>query len=192
MTALDQIAPYPKTEAEVTADKLARSFAVHAQVHWRMAIDHPDRDKAYESGLWVGQYFTLTFLLRELQQRAGRTAADEVARNLWAEIDAVDSIGGWVWNWLDGYGINQAKVNEIADKAMADSRTGRDRLEREVSASEQERALLAVERDALKDYLDEIAALLGVPDMPGRSPAERWGTATRKLAALVADGLGVS
>lgn len=120
MSTFDQIAPYPRSEHEATAKAMGRSFAVHAQVHWRMAIEHPEQEKARESARWVGQYFALAYLLRELQQRSGKEAADKVARDLWAELDAVAGMGGWVWHWLTEYGVNKTLLNQVIDDLMAE------------------------------------------------------------------------
>lgn len=118
---LDDIAPYPKRMQDVTADGMARHWAAFVQLHYRMSVEHPDRDKAKESIGWVTAYYGVTYLLRELQEHAGVRQANEVARTLWAEWDAGSGLGVDIWNWLvDDYAINPAEINEIAERLIAE------------------------------------------------------------------------
>lgn len=117
MNALDKIAPYPASEKEATAAAMARCYTAYAQLHFRISLDHHDRDQAARSSRSFVSCYGLAYLLRELEKHAGAEAANEVARNLWAEQDAGDGMGEWVWEWLEEYGIDPEAVNKIAEEA---------------------------------------------------------------------------
>lgn len=117
---LDSIAPYPTRVEDVTADAMARHFATFVQLHHRMAMDHRDRDQAMKSIGMVVAYYGITYLLRELEERAGTAQADEVARELWMAWTAGDGLGLDIWDWLvEEYGINPESVNKVAEDLMA-------------------------------------------------------------------------
>jgi len=121
--SLDDIAPYPTRLEDVTAEAMAKHFAAFTQLHFRVAMDHHDRDEAMESMKSVVSYYGITFLLRELEERAGSHQADEVARTLWEDWDAGSGLGGEIWEWLrDEYGVAPEKVNEIAADVIASSK----------------------------------------------------------------------
>ncbi len=119
--SIADLAPYPEREEDVTADGMARYWAAFCQLHHRMAMDHPDRDKAMKSLGMVVAYYGVTYLLRELEERAGTRQADEVAKILWSEWAAGSGIGSDVWLWLtDEYDIDPHRINRIAAQIIAD------------------------------------------------------------------------
>lgn len=126
MSPLDKIAPYPKTADEATAEAMARHMTAFAQLHWRIAMDHPDRDKARESINSFTSYYGITLLLREIPNAI---VADRVARELWEAWDSGQAIGADLWEWLGEYEIDPADVDAIAKQITepnpdADTQTG--------------------------------------------------------------------
>lgn len=115
MNALDKIAPYPKTAEEATAEAMARHLTAFAQLHWRVAMDHPDRDKSRESINSFTSYYAIAYLLREQPAAEG----DRVARELWEAWESGMVVGADLWEWLGEYEIDPADINEIAAKLIA-------------------------------------------------------------------------
>lgn len=101
-------APYPTAIEDVTADAMARHMAVQAQRSYVQFVGSSalSRDAmarfVYEWGV--------TFLLREFQERAGITAADAVARDLWDAWNDGDSPGEFLYEWLTEYGIDPESI----------------------------------------------------------------------------------
>ncbi len=122
---LDDITPYPRRAADVTAGGLARHSAAFAQLHHCIATDHPDSDVVEQSLDQVVAYYGITYLLRELIERAGTRQADEVARTLWAEWDTGSGMGPDIWGWLsEDYGIDPERINRLAQQIIADDLAG--------------------------------------------------------------------
>lgn len=117
MTALDQIAPYPKRKEEADAETMARYFTAHAQVHLRIALDHPDPKAARESFRAVSLYYALAYMLREQMPSLG----DSLARTIWVEWDDGTAMASDLWNWLREYEIDTAAVNKVAGQVIAES-----------------------------------------------------------------------
>lgn len=65
-------------------------------------------------------------------------------------------------------------------------------LEAELLSSEIERNDLAAESTTLRDYLAEIAALLGIRKEPGFPSGDRWAAVVERVRELAADGKGVA
>ena len=114
---INDLSPYPATVDEATAEVMARHFAAFTQLHWRMAMDHPDRDKARQSISMFTNCYAIAYLLREQPASEG----DRVARELWETWDSGMGVGVDVWNWLiDDYGIDPHTVNRIAARLIAE------------------------------------------------------------------------
>lgn len=134
MTTTDEFAPYPRTEDTVTADKLARSMAVAAQVAYTLVdATMGDRDAAEGPGgvhadtplaKALGKVARLTTsntverygivrLLRALIEHAPEHA-DEVARDLWQAWNDGSTLGEETWEWLAEYGIDADAVTQVA------------------------------------------------------------------------------
>jgi hypothetical protein len=105
----NNLAPYPTSVDDVTADKLARHLAVGAQRDLRATMDASDVTRDAMARLVYG--WGVTFLLRELQERAGVTVADAVAQDLWEAWEDGSSLGEFLWEWLTEYGIDPEAVN---------------------------------------------------------------------------------
>jgi hypothetical protein len=106
--ATSQLAPWPTSAEDVTADKLARHLAVGAQRTLRTTMDAPDVNRDAMARLVYG--WGVTFLLRELQERSGVTIADAVAQDLWEAWEDGSSLGEFLWEWLTEYGIDPEAV----------------------------------------------------------------------------------
>lgn len=110
---LNDIAPYPQDQDEVTAEKLTRNLAVYAQANFRWMLDDASDGKRREAMMQVVNLYGLVKILRAFTERDPE-GADEVARELWADWDAGDSLGEWLWEWLTEYGIDPEQVAEAA------------------------------------------------------------------------------
>lgn len=102
------LAPYPSSVEDVTADKFARHLAVAAQHSFRTTINAAGLDRT-AMALFV-QEWSVVYLLRELQERAGVMIADAVARDLWEAWEDGSGLGEWLWEWLTEYGIDPEAV----------------------------------------------------------------------------------
>lgn len=114
---LNDITPYPKAAKEATADVMGRHFTAFAQLHWRIAMDHPDRDNARQSINMFTNCYGIAYLLREQPASEG----DRVARELWETWESGHGVGIDIWDWLtDEYGIDPERINEIAARLIAE------------------------------------------------------------------------
>lgn len=106
MTALEEIAPYPQNEDEVTAENLAKNLGVYAQLNHRRLLDlETSKDDQHEAVIQVVNLYGLVKLLRAFTA-SNPEAADAAARELWADWDAGDSLGEWLWEWLSEWRID--------------------------------------------------------------------------------------
>lgn len=121
MSALDKIAPYPKSVKDATAETMARHFTAFAQMHWRLATDHPSADNARQSTNMAIAYYGLAYLLREMPARDG----DRVATSLWETWDSGMGVGVDLWEWLAEYEIDPASVNRVAAEAAQAQKGGK-------------------------------------------------------------------
>lgn len=119
MTKLNDLAPYPQTEDAATAEAMAKNHAVRTQANFVRALDlpsgHPDEKSAFNT---LVSNFAIVYLLRALAEHAP-DHADEVARGLWSEWNAGDSLGEWTWEWLTGWGIDPNQVNRIVEETQS-------------------------------------------------------------------------
>lgn len=116
---LDEIAPYPTSEEEVTAEAMIKHWLAFAQMHQHrlhhiLATDDP---RWMESIGHITSYYGMARLLRELVKHAGVDVADAAARELWLDWEAGDSVGEWTWEWLVEYGIDPEAVNRVTQEA---------------------------------------------------------------------------
>jgi hypothetical protein len=126
MTSTDELAPYPTSADAVTADRLARYYAVAAQTAWTKwtstrgtAKTEADRD-ARELTLMIAiDSFGVTHLLRALQKHAP-DHADDTAVDLWSFLDDGGAVGEGLWAWLTGYGIDPEAINAAVIEGKAD------------------------------------------------------------------------
>jgi|ERR1051325_1327179 hypothetical protein len=102
------LAPYPTSAEDVTADKLAAHLAVCAQRRFRQNMDAAELDRT-ALNLFTKEW-AVVFLLREIQERAGVRIADDLARALWESWEDGSGLGEFLWEWLTEYGINPESV----------------------------------------------------------------------------------
>lgn len=124
------LAPLPKTEAEVTIGGLARHEAVnvYALMCQRASLGReafgrnpvPGALERYAAAAEeCGAWFSVLFLLRALVEHAP-DAADEVARELWQFYEGEDDGAEYVADWLLEYGIDPERVIRLAEKQRAE------------------------------------------------------------------------
>jgi hypothetical protein len=113
---LDDFATYPNSAEEATADAMARRFTATAQLHWQIAMDHPDGDKSRAAVNMFTNCYGIAYLLREQPAREG----DRVARELWETWNSGMGVGVDVWNWLAEYGIDPRAINRIAAQLISE------------------------------------------------------------------------
>jgi hypothetical protein len=106
MTTMN-LALYPASADEVTADRLAASLAVSAQRRYLATIDAPELDRT-AMNLFVKEWGVI-YLLRETQERMGVDAADRLARDLWQAWEGGE-LGEYLHEWLTEYGIDPKTV----------------------------------------------------------------------------------
>lgn len=101
-------APYPTRVEDVTAENLARHWAVCAQRNFLATQAAADLDRNLMAR-FVYEW-SVVFLLREVQERAGSHVADTLARALWENLADGSGLGEWLWEWLTEYGIDPESV----------------------------------------------------------------------------------
>jgi hypothetical protein len=111
---LDDIAPYPNTEQEATAEAMIRYLLVQAQATWHraLAVDPDAEDAKLGDAAHLYSVASLLGVFRHLNPRAG----NEVSRELWATWEDPPSIGISIWDDLKQLGIDPDQVNRIADE----------------------------------------------------------------------------
>ena len=121
MITLDEIAPYPEREEDVTAEAMAKHYTAFAQMHHRRIalILHSDNSEWIKSIGFVTAHYGIVYLLRELEERAGAKQADEVAKRLWADWEDGSGLGERLWEWLTEYGVDPEAVNKVAAEIHA-------------------------------------------------------------------------
>lgn len=123
MGYIDDVAPYPKREEDVTAVALARHLACQVQADIARSLGHyyqgsGDRQGAHDFGLLVGRLtgrWGCLRLLRALIEHAP-DHADEVAKQLWCDWNDGSSPPEFTWEWLTEYGIDPERVSAEAPK----------------------------------------------------------------------------
>jgi hypothetical protein len=109
MTTTRNLAPYPSRAEDVTADNLSKHWTVCAQRDFLATQEAADLDRNLMAK-FVYEW-SVVFLLREVQERAGTTTADRLARDLWEALNDGSHLGECLWEWLTEYGIDPATVN---------------------------------------------------------------------------------
>lgn len=121
MTALDQIAPYPARESDVTAQSLSMSLAARAYAAYWCLPDNPAG--SLEAAL-VAQTCGVIYLLRDVADREGTDIADGLARYLWRDWTDLGGLGLDLLARLEDAGIEWktlvGAVSECAVQAVPD------------------------------------------------------------------------
>lgn len=117
---LNELAPYPRRESEVTAESLARSLLVQAQANrHRMIRGRAPGDAVAGANRLVDVYGVVKLL--KVLQTVAPDAADAVARDLWSDWHDGAAVGEWLHAWLSGAGIDPDAVNAAAADLMWDA-----------------------------------------------------------------------
>lgn len=112
MSTLDQIAPYPKSEAEATAESLRTALMARAYaVFWAM----PEDPEGTLDAFLVTQACGVAHLLGRFLDRDGADVADAVARHLWTEWRDLDGLGLDLVTALERAGIDRDSVIDAVD-----------------------------------------------------------------------------
>lgn len=121
---LNDIAPWPATAAEATAEKVLKHLTVCAAAQQeearRLCTDafKPGADPAgltryIESFEVLGYRFITVYLLRIFAEVAPERA-DGLARELWSLMRDTEMIPELLWDWLSEYGIDPEQVAALA------------------------------------------------------------------------------
>jgi hypothetical protein len=138
---IDELAPYPKREEEVTAEGLARHLA--AQCQWLLlrmdealhevsrTTDRDRRDDKHAVWSFTMQSFVakwaVVYLLRELPSTEG----DRLAREIWCAWNDGAHLGETVWEWLTEWGIDPDRLRgDDGAPVAASSETDKARQDR--------------------------------------------------------------
>lgn len=117
---LNDLAPYPRRESEVTAESLVRSLMVQAQANRHRMFYDRDANGAVSGGNRLIDVYGVVKLLKVLQTVAP-DVADEAARDLWSDWHDGAAVGEWLHAWLLGAGIDPERVNAAAADVMRDA-----------------------------------------------------------------------
>ena len=123
---LNDLAPYPRTADEATADAMARHLTVTAQYR-KALIDSlvdcrtaEERTRYLDSvGLMIAEH-SLAKTLRALIEHAP-DHADEVARRVWTAWEDGGAIAEDLHAWLTEYGIDPGRVDAAVNDLMRDA-----------------------------------------------------------------------
>jgi hypothetical protein len=123
MTTLNEFAPYPQREEDVTADSIARNFAVLGHANHRRRFEAEDSNDRKDAVSNVVNMYGFVYLLREFAA-VDKDRADAAVRDLWSAWDAGDSLGEWLWEWLkNDYGIDPEAVSHVVEQMQAESQS---------------------------------------------------------------------
>jgi hypothetical protein len=120
VTSLNDIAPWPRTEAEATADAVAKSLTVgaHARDRYIQTLNTTDKEWGTQVGLLVNE-FGVVYLLKFLAD-FHPDVADDAARLLWSHWEDGGVIPELLWGWLSKWGIDPDQVAEVAERQRAE------------------------------------------------------------------------
>lgn len=111
---VDQAAPYPREEKDVTADALARHLAAAAQAAHARAMDPSMDEPTIAATYRMVDLFGLVRLLRALIEHAP-AEADAVALDLWGAWEDGSSLAEWLYEWLTEYGIDGEAIRAAVE-----------------------------------------------------------------------------
>jgi hypothetical protein len=112
VTTFEDLAPYPDSDAEGAAEKLARNYTVLAQANFVRSMDGATPEIRHQGTANLIGMYSVVLLLRFLSD-FHRDVADDAARDLLEELDAPESIGPQIYQWLTEYGIRPERVDAI-------------------------------------------------------------------------------
>jgi hypothetical protein len=116
----DELAPYPRTDAQATADALARhitrSLQYRCKETWKLVgYDREDKQAIdlyrHHAAALVAEW-ALVLLLRSFAKH-DQAAADYVARDIWNGWEAGDATHEQTYEWAKEYGLPEVKDEEM-------------------------------------------------------------------------------
>jgi hypothetical protein len=126
MTDINEFAPYPQREEDVTADSIARSTAVSAFARQQLIDEYMQDNTPKGRRLYMTEIGTLVneyggaFLLRELAE-ADPERADKAAKRLYGDWEDGQAVAEWLWHRVSEYGIDPEQVNRAASVQARES-----------------------------------------------------------------------
>jgi hypothetical protein len=117
---IEELAPYPKREEDVTAEGLAKHLAVQAQVRlgyllWARKAGDPDPVvQSLRTQAYCAEYAVI-WLLRFLPEVGSVFVADAVAKEIWRAWRGGDVTGEHLWEWLTEWGIDPDRLRGETD-----------------------------------------------------------------------------
>jgi hypothetical protein len=119
VNALDDIVPFPQRVEDATADGLARVYTAYARLFDLVAERHPDADERDSAHVGFVASYSMAYLLRELEESAGITVADQVARTLWTDVKDYAGLRPCIAEWLtEEYDIDPAAIDAVAAQVV--------------------------------------------------------------------------
>lgn len=108
-TYLEQVAPYPATEAEATAENLIRYLVARASSAQFDADGHMYRQDWELHALTCRDILTTYGLIVALKTLPPEVA-DEIAERIWADWRDGAQVGEWLWQWAIEVGIDPVRL----------------------------------------------------------------------------------
>lgn len=131
---LDDIAPYPRTEEQATASALIKHYAAFGEMHSHLSQALTDGDRCRQSVGHVVSSYGLVFLLGALRARIGEKNADDIARELWEDMEG-GALPPILWDYVGCEGLDHDAIEAAANE-----------VERNIRAKDKAAALPAGEK----------------------------------------------
>lgn len=113
---LHDVAPYPDSREKADADALIRYYAAFGEMHANLAQVLTDPEWEKKSIGHVVYAYMAVYLLSELRERAGWRAADEVAREMWEDLEG-GALPPILWEYVTEEGLSHEAI-AAASKAV--------------------------------------------------------------------------
>lgn len=118
---LADIAPYPSTREEADAPALIRYYAAFGEMHFHLGQAFTDVEQERKSIGHVVNSYMAVFLLSELRERAGWRQADEVAREMWEDLEG-GALPPILWQYALEEGLDHDAIAAAAKEVEANIR----------------------------------------------------------------------
>lgn len=112
VTTFEDLAPYPDSDAEGAAEKLARNYSVLAQANYERSLEGATPEIRREGMTWLLGMYSVVSLLRFLSD-FHKDVADDAARELLEDLASPHCLGPQIYEWLTEYGIDPEQVLAI-------------------------------------------------------------------------------
>jgi hypothetical protein len=123
MTERKEFTPYPRRPGDATADSIVRHLSVEGLIHAVRSLrlmreadateNTPQHQAAVTRHLMNINIFTAEYAaVRALKalKEVDPQLADGVAREIWETWEAGPEVGEFLWDWVEGYGIDPDAV----------------------------------------------------------------------------------